>query len=290
MKIKTLYIDVYFLINFTVDLLSLYFAARFSKIPTTIKRLIIASLFGALSAVGIVFLPENTPLKIVAAAVGLLLIGFIAPKKITLRRKIKYIFAFLIFEALVGGAVTFIWGLLDRYISDFFNGFEGGAVNRKMLFLSLIVLLSIGVFKMLVSLFTNVETEESVDLEIRFLNKTAIVSAFVDSGNLAVDPMDMTPVLLIKKEIADGILPVNIDQICDIDSLDRQIKKRIRLIPISRGGETHVLVGVKVDSVKIIKGDFAEEIAVTLAIDKEGGTFGGYKALMPSAALENAIR
>jgi sigma-E processing peptidase SpoIIGA len=290
MKIKTLYIDVYFLINFTVDLLSLYFAARFSKIPTTIKRLIIASLFGALSAVGIVFLPENTLLKFVAAAVGLLLIGFIAPKKITLRRKIKYIFAFLIFEALVGGAVTFIWGLLDRYISDFFNGFEGGAVNRKMLFLSLIVLLSIGVFKMLVSLFTNVETEESVDLEIRFLNKTAIVSAFVDSGNLAVDPMDMTPVLLIKKEIAEGILPVNIDQICDIDSLDRQIKKRIRLIPISRGGETHVLVGVKVDSVKIIKGDFAEEIAVTLAIDKEGGTFGGYKALMPSAALKNAIR
>lgn len=290
MKIKTLYIDVYFLINFTVDLLSLYFAARFSKIPTTIKRLIIASLFGALSAVGIVFLPENTLLKFVAAAVGLLLIGFIAPKKITLPRKIKYIFAFLIFEALVGGAVTFIWGLLDRYISDFFNGFEGGAVNRKMLFLSLIVLLSIGVFKMLVSLFTNVETEESVDLEIRFLNKTAIVSAFVDSGNLAVDPMDMTPVLLIKKEIAEGILPVNIDQICDIDSLNRQIKKRIRLIPISRGGETHVLVGVKVDSVKIIKGDFAEEIAVTLAIDKEGGTFGGYKALMPSAALENAIR
>ena len=290
MKIKTLYIDVYFLINFTVDLLSLYFAARFSKIPTTIKRLIIASLFGALSAVGIVFLPENTLLKFVAAALGLLLIGFIAPKKITLPRKIKYIFAFLIFEALVGGAVTFIWGLLDRYISDFFNGFEGGAVNRKMLFLSLIVLLSIGVFKMLVSLFTNVETEESVDLEIRFLNKTAIVSAFVDSGNLAVDPMDMTPVLLIKKEIAEGILPVNIDQICDIDSLDRQIKKRIRLIPISRGGETYVLVGVKVDSVKIIKGDFAEEIAVTLAIDKEGGTYGGYKALMPSAALENAIR
>lgn len=290
MKIKTLYIDVYFLINFTVDLLSLYFAARFSKIPTTIKRLIIASFLGALCAVGIVFLPENTLLKFVAAAVGLLLIGFIAPKKITLRRKIKYIFAFLIFEALVGGAVTFIWGLLDRYISNFFNGFEGGAVNRKMLFLSLIVLLSIGVFKMLVSLFTNVETEESVDLEIRFLNKTAIVSAFVDSGNLAVDPMDMTPVLLIKKEIAEGILPVNIDQICDIDSLDRQIKKRIRLIPISRGGETHVLVGVKVDSVKIIKGDFAEEIAVTLAIDKEGGTFGGYKALMPSAALENAIR
>ena len=289
MKIKTLYIDVYFLINFTVDLLSLYFAACFSKIPTSTRRLIIASLFGAFSAVGIVLLPEIAIIKFICAAVGLILMGFIAPKKVALRRKIKFLFAFLIFEALVGGAVTFVWGLMDQYISDLFIGSEGGAVNRKMLFLSLIVLLSIGVFKMLVSLFSNTESEESVDLEIHFLNKTAIVSAFVDSGNLAVDPMDMSPVLLIKKDIAESILPVNIDQICDIDSLDRQVKRRIRLIPISRGGETHVLVGVKVDSVKIIKDDFAEEISVTLAIDKEGGTFGGFKALMPSAALENAV-
>ncbi len=142
---------------------------------------------------------------------------------------------------------------------------------------------------MLVSLFSNVESEESVDLEICFLNKTAIVTAFVDSGNLAVDPMDMSPVILIKKEVAETILPENISGLCDIDSLDRKVKKRIRLIPVSRGGETHVLVGVKVDSVKIIKNESTEEISVTLAIDKEGGTFGGFKALMPSAALEHAL-
>ena len=199
------------------------------------------------------------------------------------------LFAFLIFEALVGGAVSFIWGLLDKYISPIFSLEEGGAVNRKMLFLSLIVLLSIGVFKMLVSFFSNIESEGSVDIEISFLDKTAIVSAFVDSGNLAVDPIDMSPVLLIKNDIAKTILPENIIDLCNIDSLDRGIKKRIRLIPVSRGGETHVLVGVKADSVKIIKNDRSEDLSVTLAIDKEGGTFGGFKALMPSAALDNAI-
>lgn len=272
-----------------MDLLALYFSACFSKIPTTTKRLIVASFLGASCAVGVVFLPEYPILKLLAATLGLIIMGLIAPKQVSFRRKVKYIFAFLIFEAMVGGAVTFVWGLLDKYISDIFVGAEGRAINRKMLFLSLIVLLSIGVFKMLVSLFSNVESEESVDLEISFLNKTAIVSAFVDSGNLAVDPMDMSPVLLIKKDLADSILPKNIEQICDIDSLDRSVKKRIRLIPISRGGETHVLVGVKADSVKIIKNNITEEICVTLAIDKEGGTFGGFKALMPSAALDNAL-
>lgn len=287
---KTLYIDVYFLINFTVDILSLYFAARFSKTQTDTRRLIIAAAVGASVAMAAVFLPEYSLLKFLAATVGLFAMGFIAPKGVGAKRRFKYIFSFLIFEALVGGGVSFLWGILDKYISEFFIGADGGAVNRKMLFLSLIILLSIGVFKMLVSFFSNIEGERSVDVEICFLEKSIVVTAFIDSGNLAVDPMDMSPVLFIKKELAKTILPQNIIELCDIDSLDRATKKRIRLIPVTRGGHTHVLVGVKADSVKVICGDKTEQIPVTLAIDKEGGSFGGFEALMPSAVLDNAIR
>ena len=142
---------------------------------------------------------------------------------------------------------------------------------------------------MLVSFFSNIEGERSVEVEICFFDKRAVVTAFVDSGNLAVDPMDMSPVLLIKKDFAKRILPQNIEDLCDIDSLDRGVKKRIRLIPVSRGDKTHVLVGVKADSVKLIRGDSSEQISVTLAIDKEGGSFGGFEALIPSAVLNNAF-
>lgn len=286
---KTLYIDVYFLINFTVDLLALYFASCFSKVPTSTKRLLISSAVGALIAVGVVLLPEYAILKFIIATAGLIAMGFIAPKRVSVRRKLKFVFAFLIFEALLGGAVSFLWGILDKYISNFFDGAEGGAVNRKMLFLSLIVLLSIGVFKMLVSFFSNIESEGSVDVEISFLDNTAVVSAFVDSGNLAVDPMDLSPILLLKKEVAKTILPENIIELSNVDSLERKVKKRIRLVPLSRGGETHVMVGVKADAVRLVGGK-NEELRVTLVIDKEGGDFGGYKALMPAAALDNAIR
>ena len=142
---------------------------------------------------------------------------------------------------------------------------------------------------MLISFFSNNESEGSVDLEISFREKMTKVSAFVDSGNLAIDPMDMSPVVLLKKDMAKDILPENIINLCDVDSLDRETKKRIRLIPVTRGGHTHVLVGIKADSVKLVRGDNSEELFVTVAIDKEGGSFGGYKALMPSAALDNAL-
>ncbi len=143
---------------------------------------------------------------------------------------------------------------------------------------------------MLVSFFSNNQSEGSAQVEISFLDNTAVVSAFIDTGNLAIDPMDMSPILLLKKDVAKSILPENIIDLCNIDSLDRSVKKRIRLIPLSRGGETHVLVGVKADAVRLIGEDNTEELRVTLAIDKEGGDFGGFKALMPAAALDNAIR
>lgn len=288
-KVRTLYIDVYFLINFTVDILSLYFAAMFSKTSTTTKRLVISAFLGATIAVIAVFLPEKPIIKFLVVTSGLFLMGYIAPKPMRLVRKIKFVFSFLIFTALTGGAVTFIWGIFDKYLSKIFTGANGGAVNRKTLILSVILLLSIGVFKMLVSFFSSNESEGSVELEISFLDNTALVSAFVDSGNLAIDPMDMSPVVLIKEDVAKNILPENIINLCNIDSLNRSIKKRIRLIPVSRGGVTHVLVGVKADGVYVINGENKEEVRVTLAVDKEGGSFGGFSALMPSAALDNAV-
>lgn len=286
---RTLYIDVYFLINFTVDIISMYFASRFSKVPSSTKRLILSSFVGAIIAVLTVLFADGVVLKSVCAAVGLLLMGLITPKKVAAKRRIKFLLSFLIFQAMVGGGVSFIFGILDRYIWGYFEE-SGGAVNRKMLLFALIILLVIGVFKMLVSFFSNIESEGSVDVEISFLNKSTKVTAFVDSGNLAKDPMDMTPVLFLKKDIAKTILPENIVELSNIDSLDRSIKKRIRLIPVSRGDQTHVMVGVKADNVKILNKNKTEDISVTIAIDKEGGDFGGYMALMPSAALDNVHR
>ena len=286
-KLQTLYIDVYFLINFTVDVLALYFAAIFSKTPTTTRRLVLSGFLGAIIAVITVLLPEFILLKLICSLIGLMLMGYITPRTARIGRKMKFLFSFLIFESLVGGIVSFFWSFLDKNLSGSRAEAEGGAVNRKMLLFSLIVLLSIGVFKMIVSFFSNVQSEGSALVEIKFMENKIKLEAFVDSGNLAIDPMDMSPILLIKKDIAKTFLPENIIELSDIDSLDRNIKKRIRLIPVSLGGTTSVLTGVKADCVSVIKNGKNEEINVTLAIDKEGGSYGGYLGLMPSAALSD---
>lgn len=284
---RTFYIDVFFLVNATVDILSLYFSAIFSKVPSTSKRIIISGLLGAFISVFVALFSENTLLKIIFSIVGLLLTCFFATKTVSFKRKIKFIFSFLVFESLFGGLISFVWGIFDTYLYKIFRSVGTSAVNRKMLYFSIIIFFAIGVFKMLISFFSNIESEGAVELEILFLNKKANVEAFIDSGNLAIDPMDMRPVLFLKRKVAEKLFPESILDLRDPDSVDRETRKRIRLIPVSRGGSTHVLVGVRVDSVNIVKNNKREEIYVTVAIDKEGGSFGGYDALMPAAVFDN---
>jgi hypothetical protein len=199
----------------------------------------------------------------------------------------KFLLSFIIFEALVGGLVSLLWEFLDSIAVRWLLENMSGVANRKMLYFSLIILLSIGVFKMIVSFFSNIESEGSVELEINLLGKKRIIEAFVDSGNLAIDPMDMSPVILLKRDFAASFIPGEIIELTDPDRIDKTARRRIRLVPITRGGATHVLTGLKPDSVYIVRNGEREEISVTVAIDKEGGSFGGYSALMPSAALQN---
>jgi len=285
--LRTLYIDVYFLINFTVDVLAVYFASRLSKVGVSGRRGVLAALFGALSACLIVLYGGEGMPSFLFSALSLFMIAIIATGKISKRRRWKFIFSFLIFEALSGGAAYYLWSFLDKYIYEKFSTSGGGATNRKLILFSLLVLLSIGVFKMIVSFFSNLECEGSVKCEIRFFDKSVQTEAFVDSGNLAIDPMDMRPVLFIKKEVAQKLFPESVIELKDPDSLDRAVRKRIRLVPVTRGQQTHVLTGMRVDSVQVFGKNGSEEISVTVAIDKEGGNYGGYSALMPSAAIND---
>ena len=52
-------------------------------------------------------------------------------------------------------------------------------------------------------------------------------------------------------------------------------------------GHTHIMTGVRADSVVIEIGKKQEEVEMTVVIDKDEGTFGGYEALAPLAVIEN---
>jgi len=278
---QTLYVDVYFFINFTVDLLACYFSSRLVGIRPHFKRILFCSFLGAVVSIIDVLAETEVLLKIIPNIIFFILLFIFISRNINFVRRIKFVAVFFIVELLLGGIVYYFYNFLDRYFDEIREYIGTDSANRKALVMSLIILFSIGVLKVLIMIFSNSVNEKNVKVTITFDEKEISVDALVDTGNLAKDPMSMTPVMFIKKEVAKRFLPERVVELYDIDGIPQKYKKRIRLIPITRGSGTHLVTGIRVDRIFVENEGTTEEVDFTVAIDKEGGTFGGYEALIP---------
>ena len=285
---QTLYIDVYFLINFTVDILAIYFAVSFSSVPTSKLRLVIGGALGALFAMAALFVDEPF-VKLILSLVFAFVIAKISVRGVTFIRRLKFFFAFLIFETIIGGLVYYAYTLLDKYIYKHLDGTILGEENRSILIISIIVLLSVGVFKLFLTAFSSEGRRGGVEIELEAFGSIISFEAFIDSGNLLRDPVDMRAVVLIKKSLATRIFPESLIE-GRTNDLSLDVKRCIRIIPITREGGVSILTGIRPKRVSaILKNGKKDDIDVIVAIDNEGGSYGGYEALVPSSAIEDVV-
>ena len=71
----------------------------------------------------------------------------------------------------------------------------------------------------------------------------------------------------------------------EIETMDYKYKKQLRLIPTRSLGYEKILYGFYIDRLILSFGKKEREASVTIAIDPQGGTYGGYNALAPSRIL-----
>lgn len=283
---QTLYIDVYFLINFTVDTIALYFAARAGKFRLSRRKICLCGGIGAAAACGCLFLPEplgwlSFPILLLSVGVACLICGRGARPV----RVLRFALWFALFETLFGGCVYFLYGLLEREVLPRISDADGGAKDRRFLFLALLILLSYGGVKLAAGLLSGHRSTETLRLSVTLCGNTLECEGLVDSGNLLRDPADRSPVILIKEKEFRPILPPGVDFSEPGADLPDPWRRRVRLIPIRRGDETIIRIGFMPDKVTICDRP-REALAVTLAVDPEEGSYGGYGALIPAAALD----
>lgn len=278
---KTLYIDVYFLINLTVDLLSLHVSSLFFHLPLRVWRLVLAGTVGAFFATAAVLCAGHGVLLVFCTVLGFVSMILLTAGGVRFFRMARFAFGFLLSEILIGGLVYFFYGILGDAIKNIGLSVKGGAENRKLLILSILVLLSVGVLRLVVASLSGTCSERFCSVSFDFFSVAVQVDALVDSGNLLRDPLDGTPVMLWKasdltRRLPGGSLP---------KTPPPAWKSRLRLIPV-HGEKSRILTGYRIDGVLLSAGRKKEKVNLIIAIDEEDGTFGGFCALLPSAVLD----
>lgn len=280
---RVFYVDVYFLINFTVDLLSLYFSALSVHLSVSRWRLVLCSAVGAALATAFVLLLDSLFFVLAFSAVWLLLAAILLLRGAGFFRKLRFFVVFFLFELLIGGIVHWGYGALSRVLSNF--QVEAEVESRGLLYLSVLILLAIGILRLSMSLLSHSASDKSIEVEIVVGERRYRGSALVDSGNFLKDPMDGAAVVLIKKSVAKSLLPrAFLEE--DTARIPAEYQKRLRLIPVRLLGVQRILFGIRPDAFCIYKGEKREQFKVVIAYDKEEGSFGGYSVLIPLVMTE----
>ncbi|MDE6666765.1 MAG: sigma-E processing peptidase SpoIIGA, partial [Clostridia bacterium] len=194
------YVELAVLENFCMDFTLLYAAKSAVKNPSPFWRILIASVLGAAFAVVFPLFKLGAVWSVVVKIASGFLICLVAGKFKGIKSYLKFSFAFLVFTAILGGALIGVFSLTGL---DYAEG-EGFILSKIPVGIPMFgaLLIVIGAKKLASRLKKS--SKEVVTVRVYAGETYAEVKGFFDSGNKVY--CRGAPVSIIPKEIAEKIV------------------------------------------------------------------------------------
>lgn len=282
----TVYVDLLFVLNLVINTLVLAGALALSRERMHLLRLICAGAVGAFYSV-LVFFPETNflfrALLRFLVSVVMVAVGIPTP---SLRRFLKALLWFYICLGAFAGGMYLFYSFTSLGAEMVYSG--GVYYVDMPLWLLLAVSFAFYGFIRLASFLQcrskPLQTLEKIEICIDEKYRTLI--AFVDTGNHLIDPLTLSPVVLVEASALTGVLPPSlIDAVKAGDSgaleslCRRHAKLKCRLIPfrsIEKSGG--MIFAVRPDWIRLVSGGQYENVLLGLCATRLGEN---YQALLP---------
>lgn len=248
----TIYLDVILLENICMNYIILFATGLIIKAKISQIRIVLSSLLGGvysiLSFVPVLEIYSNFILKIILS-ITMVYLAF-SPKNIKLLAK-QLILFYLVSFAFGGCAFCLLYFIRPQDIL-MRNGYLTGTYPIKIALLGgivgfVIVNIAFKVVKGRIS-----KKDMFCDIEIFFKEKSVLIKAMIDTGNLLKDPISGMPVIVVEKGKLENIIPKGI-----IDNLntilgggeentlneeEREYLPKFRVIPFSSLGKQNRII------------------------------------------------
>ncbi len=282
---EEIYADVLFIINFTMDFLSLYIVGRLMHFRMVTWRVLLGASLGALYGVIELMLEISSVKKTALAIAVLCLMCLMAFGYGSLR-------TFASGVALTFGVSMLIGGIMTSAFLKLGNGASyieldgtiatvyGDLPVWKFAALALAsALLTWGIGK----LFRRKRALRTCGVRVRFDGNDREMTALVDSGNLLEEPVSGTPVIFLKGRAARLLVPKRllIAMKNGAASLSLADAGKLRVIPDRTVSGEGVLLAAVPDAVLLQTGKGWEPRRALVAVDFSDGDYGGFEALVP---------
>ena len=294
----TIYVDIVLLENLCMNYIILFSTAYILKLKRKHIRIFISSLLGGIYAIlayaNIIPMYTNIITKIILS-ICMIYIAY-NPKHV--KGMIKELMVFYLVSFALGGcafALLYIVRPQDIFMKD---GVYIGTYPLKIALLGGIVgfIVTYISFKIVKSRIT--KNEIIYKTIIKFDEKELEINVMLDTGNMLKDPITGEAVMLIEKEKLYGLIPRsildNVENILGGEFEEEQqfkYRTKLRIIPFtSVGKQNGMMLGIKVDSVKIITDvdEIINENVVICVYDKIFSKSRKYSGLIGLDILERS--
>ena len=289
---EIVYGDILFVINFSMDFLSLYIAAAILHRKVNTLSLVLAAGLGSLYAVISLFAAGNdwiTLLINIGVSALMCYIVFGADKFIGYT---KALLLFYTVSFISGGGITALYNLINSYRDTqqiYING-NIMTVTSGIPLSSFIILAGVSLILSLICgrIFNRKSKQKSVVVTASYNGKVITFNALADSGNLLKEPISGMPVIVTSYSKLKKLLPKELYHIFEkhgteeLYSIDFRLIRRVKIIPMTAVGHSGVLMGFVPDSI-IVDG---VNVEACVAANMSDCDFGGYESLIPATLVD----
>ena len=259
----TLYVDVLFAINFSMDFLALFISSMILHKKATKIRMIISSLLGATFGVIEVLSTLNWAWSLIFSLTVSILMCIIAYKEKYFKRLIFTLITFWIVSASLGGAMSFLYSVLNKVLSSVIKSFSPSiSYNGARFFIIVSLTAIVGI--VFSRIFSKKKDVKSTEITVLIDKIEYKIKALCDSGNMLTEPISSRAVILVCEKTPLGK---------KIKEIDNRFKRYIPYSGVDSGG---ILMGY-VPSEIYIGDNLVDAIIATLKKD----SFAGYDGLVP---------
>lgn len=286
-----IYGDILFIINFSMDFLSLFIVGKIMHFRMGAIRMILAASVGAIYGVASLFFSLNTFFSIAADLAVALIMCFAAHYHKNIIKTLISTALFYGVSMLLGGIMTAVYTKIGRYKSYIEIG---GSINTVFGDIDLWVFCLLAALSALLTFFIGKYSHRKLDgkfcrLKIKINGKTYEFSGFFDSGNLASEPITGEPVVFLSsdalREFQNDGSKTLFCAVTDINSACSEKDRNIRFIPLDTVSGGGLAVAIKPEKFEIlIKNKYEERVAL-IASDESANDYCGAQALVPTSLV-----
>lgn len=286
---QTVYADLLFLINFSMDFLCLFLVTKLSAKRISLVRLGLSATLGGLYSVAALFLTLGGWRLAVDISVCLIMciLAFFERRE-GLSRILFYAAAFFLSSMLLGGIMTAIFNLMNQ-ASPPLDAFPKSQGIPLWLF-ALVTAAATGITWIGGRFLRRRAQIPVVQLEIRLGKRQAVMSAMCDSGNLLRDSISGKPIIIADTKNAVNLLPANCKSVSEWDAetlaaLPTSISSRIRLIPTNTVHAGGILYALRPDRITLRIGNRSRTADALIGFADLRSTLHGCSAIIPPELL-----